>query len=117
MNIRIIPRLDIKGSNLIKGIHLDGLRVIGDPNEFAVRAEQDKKYCIILGGGAARLNRDLVNFQKFKFYGIVIRIINQKECPYRRHMSKLSYGQGRDSSDLELPRNHVSFAPLENYRH
>jgi len=37
MNIRIIPRLDIKGSNLIKGIHLDGLRVIGDPNEFAVK--------------------------------------------------------------------------------
>jgi cyclase len=35
--IRLIPRLDIKGPNLIKGIHLEGLRVIGDPNEFAVR--------------------------------------------------------------------------------
>jgi cyclase len=34
-NIRLIPRLDIKGKNLIKGIHLEGLRVIGDPNEFA----------------------------------------------------------------------------------
>ena len=33
--IRIIPRLDIKGPNLIKGIHLEGLRVIGDPAEFA----------------------------------------------------------------------------------
>jgi len=36
-NIRIIPRLDIKGSNLIKGVQLEGLRVIGDPNEFAIR--------------------------------------------------------------------------------
>lgn len=36
-NIRIIPRLDIKGPNLIKGIHLEGLRVVGDPHEFAHR--------------------------------------------------------------------------------
>ena len=36
-SIRIIPRLDIKGPNLIKGIHLEGLRVVGDPQEFARR--------------------------------------------------------------------------------
>ena len=35
--IRIIPRLDIKGPNLIKGIRLEGLRVVGDPHEFALR--------------------------------------------------------------------------------
>jgi imidazole glycerol-phosphate synthase subunit HisF len=35
--IRLIPRLDIKGPNLIKGVHLEGLRVIGDPQEFARR--------------------------------------------------------------------------------
>jgi cyclase len=35
MQIRLIPRLDIKGSNLIKGINLEGLRVIGDPQSFA----------------------------------------------------------------------------------
>lgn len=35
--IRLIPRLDIKGPNLIKGIHLEGLRVMGDPQEFARR--------------------------------------------------------------------------------
>lgn len=33
--IRIIPRLDVKGPNLVKGIHLEGLRVIGNPNVFA----------------------------------------------------------------------------------
>lgn len=32
---RLIPRLDVKGKNLIKGIHLEGLRVIGDPQEYA----------------------------------------------------------------------------------
>jgi cyclase len=36
-NIRLISRLDIKGPNLIKGIHLEGLRVMGDPQEFARR--------------------------------------------------------------------------------
>jgi cyclase len=35
MNIRIIPRLDIKGPNLVKGIHLEGLRVLGKPESFA----------------------------------------------------------------------------------
>jgi imidazole glycerol-phosphate synthase subunit HisF len=33
--IRLIARLDIKGQNLIKGIHLEGLRVVGSPNEYA----------------------------------------------------------------------------------
>ena len=35
--VRLIPRLDIKGPNLIKGIQLEGLRVIGDPQQFARR--------------------------------------------------------------------------------
>ena len=34
--IRIIPRLDIKGPNLVKGIHLEGLRVLGKPEDFAL---------------------------------------------------------------------------------
>lgn len=36
-NVRLIARLDIKGPNLIKGIHLEGLRVIGSPAEHALR--------------------------------------------------------------------------------
>jgi len=35
--LRLISRLDIKGPNLIKGIHLEGLRVIGDPQVYAQR--------------------------------------------------------------------------------
>lgn len=34
---RIVARLDIKGPNLIKGIHLEGLRVVGDPEAHATR--------------------------------------------------------------------------------
>lgn len=34
-NTRLIARLDIKGKNLIKGINLEGLRVIGDPYTYA----------------------------------------------------------------------------------
>ncbi len=35
--VRLIARLDIKGPNVIKGIQLEGLRVVGDPQEFARR--------------------------------------------------------------------------------
>tara|TARA_B100001250_G_scaffold268293_1_gene231468 strand:- start:151 stop:984 length:834 start_codon:yes stop_codon:yes gene_type:complete len=34
-NIRIIPRLDIKNGLLIKGINFEGLRALGDPDQFA----------------------------------------------------------------------------------
>lgn len=39
--IRLIPRLDIKAPNLIKGVRLEGLRKIGDPNQFARRYYDD----------------------------------------------------------------------------
>jgi cyclase len=35
--IRVIPRLDIKGPHVVKGIHLEGLRVLGVPEFFARR--------------------------------------------------------------------------------
>ena len=34
MNIRIIPKLDIKNQNLVKGVSLEGLRVLGNPRDF-----------------------------------------------------------------------------------
>lgn len=34
-DVRIIPRLDIKSAKLIKSIQLEGLRVVGDPSEYA----------------------------------------------------------------------------------
>jgi len=39
-NVRLISRLDVKGANLIKSVHLEGLRKIGDPQEHAVKYYQ-----------------------------------------------------------------------------
>lgn len=33
--VRIIPRIDIKGPNVVKGVNLEGLRVVGKPEAFA----------------------------------------------------------------------------------
>jgi cyclase len=40
-NIRVLARLDIKGPNLIKGVHLEGLRIVGNPIDFASMYYQD----------------------------------------------------------------------------
>ncbi len=39
--IRVIPKLDIKGPSLVKGIHLEGLRVLGNPEDFAQKYYED----------------------------------------------------------------------------
>jgi len=36
-NVRLIARLDVKAPNLVKGIHFEGLRKLGDPNEFSLK--------------------------------------------------------------------------------
>jgi len=41
MTVRIIPRLDVKGPNLVKGVHLEGLRVMGHPESYALKYYQD----------------------------------------------------------------------------
>jgi cyclase len=38
---RIVARLDIKGSNVIKGIQMEGLRIIGEPSELSKRYYED----------------------------------------------------------------------------
>ena len=35
-NFRIIPRLEIKSNNLVKGMRMEGLKKIGDPSEFSI---------------------------------------------------------------------------------
>ena len=39
--IRVIARLDIKGSNLVKTIRFEGLRKVGNPNDFALKYFND----------------------------------------------------------------------------
>lgn len=40
-NIRIIPRLDVKGPNVVKPVHTEALRVVGNPKELAQRYYQE----------------------------------------------------------------------------
>jgi cyclase len=40
-NIRIIPRLDIKGANVVKPVHTEALRIVGNPKELAYRYYKD----------------------------------------------------------------------------
>lgn len=39
--IRVIARIDVKNEFVIKGIHLEGLRKVGDPNIFAKKYYED----------------------------------------------------------------------------
>ena len=41
-SVRLIPRLDIKSSKLIKPINLEGLRIVGDPNKYAFKYYTEK---------------------------------------------------------------------------
>ena len=40
--IRLIARLDIKNNTVVKGIHLEGLRVVGKPNDLAHKYYRDR---------------------------------------------------------------------------
>lgn len=61
---RIIPRLDIKGPNLVKGVHLEGLRVLGDPKVFAEQYYKDYADELIYIDAVASLygRNSLLNF-------------------------------------------------------
>tara|TARA_B100001057_G_scaffold471473_1_gene533845 strand:+ start:1986 stop:2834 length:849 start_codon:yes stop_codon:yes gene_type:complete len=56
---RIIPRLDIKGPNLVKGIKLEGLRALGDPKDYLIKYyEEDADELIIQDVVASLYNRN-----------------------------------------------------------
>lgn len=41
LKVRLVARLDVKGPNVVKGVRLEGLRVVGDPGELADRYVTD----------------------------------------------------------------------------
>lgn len=53
--MRVIARLDIKGKNLIKPVQLEGLRIVGDPNKFALKYFNEEADEIILFDQVATL--------------------------------------------------------------
>ncbi|MBU1345142.1 MAG: imidazole glycerol phosphate synthase subunit HisH [Proteobacteria bacterium] len=88
--IRVIPKLDIKGPNLVKGIHLEGLRVLGKPEDFARKYYED--------GADELIYIDLVAslYGRSNLVEIVQRIANQIFIP-------LTVGGGvRSLADMHL---------------
>jgi cyclase len=60
-NIRVISRLDVKSGYVIKGIQMEGLRRIGDPNDFATKYYNEGIDEILLIDAVASLyNRNLL---------------------------------------------------------
>ena len=54
-NLRIIPRLDIKGQNLVKGIHLEGFRALGNVNDYIEKYYLEEADEILLNDVVASL--------------------------------------------------------------
>lgn len=74
-NIRIIPKLEVKGENLIKGMHLEGLRIVGKPEVRAIDYYKD--------GADELIYIDLVAslYQRDNFLHIVERTAQQVFIP------------------------------------
>ncbi len=65
-NIRVIPRLDVKGSNIVKGVHMEGLRVLGRPFDLAKKYYEDGADEIIYMDIVASLYQRSLDFALLK---------------------------------------------------
>lgn len=93
-HLRIIPRLDIKAPNLVKGVRLEGFRVMGDPTVFAERYSDD---------GADELHyQDVVAslYRRNNIYDLVSKTASELSIP-------LAVGGGiREVDDIRLALRH-----------
>jgi len=65
-NLRIIPRLDIKGTNVVKGVFTEGLKVVGDPKKLATRYYKEGADEIMLMDIVASLYQRNLDFDLLK---------------------------------------------------
>lgn len=73
--LRIIPRLDIKGPNLIKSISFEGLRVLGDPAEFAYKYYENGADELLFVDTVASL------YQRQQFLDLINRVATKVFIP------------------------------------
>lgn len=76
MKIRLIPRLDVKGPNVVKGICFEGLRIIGKPAELAKKYYLQGADEILYIDTVASLygRRNLINIVKETVEGVFVPI-------------------------------------------
>ena len=87
---RIIPKLEVKGNNLVKGINLEGLRILGDPNYFILKYYKDGADEIFIQDVVASL------YNRYSLLNIIKNI--SKEC-----FIPITIGGGISSiKDIEL---------------
>lgn len=61
LNRRLLARLDIKGENVIKGIQMEGLRIVGRSNQFATKYYEDAAdELFIIDSVASLYNRESI---------------------------------------------------------
>lgn len=88
--LRIIARLDVKNEHVIKGIHLEGLRKVGQPNELARRYYEQGADEILLMDAVASL------YERNGLFEIVARACKEVFVP-------LTVGGGiRSLRDIDL---------------
>lgn len=75
LKTRLIARLDIKGNNLIKPINLEGLRVIGDPQKYATKYNDEGIDEILFMDAVASL------YGRNSLEELVKRVSTQVFCP------------------------------------
>ena len=73
--VRIIPRLDVKGPNLIKGMSFDGWRVLGTPEFFARKYNEAGADELIYQDSAASL------FQREPMLDVISRTARETSVP------------------------------------
>ncbi len=72
--MRIVARLDIKPPNIVKPVHFEGLRKLGDPVEFACRYYQAGADEIIYDDVVASLYRRAPDFELIRRVAASIRV-------------------------------------------
>ncbi len=72
---RIISRLDIKGQNVIKGVHLEGLKIIGNPEELSKKYSMEGADEIYFHDTVASL------YQRNNLFEIVERVASNISIP------------------------------------
>ncbi|MBI5728779.1 MAG: tRNA-dihydrouridine synthase, partial [Candidatus Magasanikbacteria bacterium] len=66
-NVRIIPRLDIKGQNVVKPVQTEALRIVGKPKELACRYYEEGADELIYLDIVASLYQRNLDFDLLKF--------------------------------------------------
>ena len=75
INLRIISRLDIKSQNVIKGVHLEGLKIVGKPEELSNKYSSEGADEIYFHDIVASL------YQRNNIFNIVEKVASEINIP------------------------------------